>query len=96
MHLLQPSIHHQIIISITSCVFSAIASRDETNSSAHQSGEQQMKNLARLLKDESGVTAIEYGLIAAATGLALVAAMPPIKAGLTTIFGEVSSSLSAK
>ena len=48
-----------------------------------------MKNLARLLKDESGVTAIEYGLIAAATGLALVAAMPPIKAGLTTIFGEV-------
>jgi pilus assembly protein Flp/PilA len=66
------------------------------NSSAHQTGEQQMKNLARLLKDESGVTAIEYGLIAAAMGLALVAAMPPIKAGLTTIFGEVSSSLSAK
>jgi pilus assembly protein Flp/PilA len=55
-----------------------------------------MKNLLRLLKDESGVTAIEYGLIAAATGLALVAAMPPIKAGLTTIFGEVSNTLSAK
>ena len=52
-----------------------------------------MKHLARLLKDESGVTAIEYGLIAAATGLALVAAMPPIKAGLTTLFGEVAGGL---
>ena len=55
-----------------------------------------MKNLARLLKDESGVTAIEYGLIAAATGLALVTAMPPIKAGLTTLFGEVAGGLTAK
>ena len=55
-----------------------------------------MKNLLRLLKDASGVPAIEYGLIAAATALALVAAMPPIKAGLTTIFGEVSNTLSAK
>jgi pilus assembly protein Flp/PilA len=52
-----------------------------------------MKKLVQLLKDESGVTAIEYGLIAAATGLALVTAMPPIKAGLTTLFGEVSGSL---
>ena len=30
-----------------------------------------MNKLARFLKDESGATAIEYGLIAAATGLAL-------------------------
>ena len=33
---------------------------------------------ARFFKDESGATAIEYGLIAAATGLALVAVMPAI------------------
>jgi pilus assembly protein Flp/PilA len=53
----------------------------------------QMSYLARFLRNESGVTAIEYGLIAAATGLALVAAMPPIKAGLGTVFGSVSGNL---
>ena len=30
----------------------------------------------RLLRDKSGATAIEYGLIAAAVGLTLVAVMP--------------------
>ena len=38
--------------------------------------------IARFFKDESGATAIEYGLIAAATGLALVAVMPSIKSSL--------------
>jgi len=52
-----------------------------------------MSYLARFLRNDSGVTAIEYGLIAAATGLALVAAMPPIKAGLGTVFGSVSGEL---
>jgi pilus assembly protein Flp/PilA len=52
-----------------------------------------MALLMHFVKDESGVTAIEYGLIAAATGLALVAAMPPIKAGLGTVFGSVSGEL---
>jgi pilus assembly protein Flp/PilA len=52
-----------------------------------------MSMLMRFLKDQSGVTAIEYGLIAAATGLALVAAMPTIKTGLGTGFGSVSGEL---
>ena len=52
-----------------------------------------MKVLAKLLKDESGATAIEYGLIAAATGLALVAVMPTIKANLTTTFTSISNTL---
>jgi pilus assembly protein Flp/PilA len=34
--------------------------------------------MKKFLKDESGATAIEYGLIAAAMGLALVTAMPLI------------------
>ena len=38
--------------------------------------------LGRFVKDESGATAIEYGLIASATGLALVAVMPTIKTKL--------------
>ena len=50
---------------------------------------------ARFFKDESGATAIEYGLIAAATGLALVAVMPTIGASLSTIFGNISTSLAA-
>jgi pilus assembly protein Flp/PilA len=38
------------------------------------------------LKDESGATAIEYGLIAAAMGLALVTAMPFIGPIITDKF----------
>lgn len=45
------------------------------------------------LKDESGATAIEYGLIAAATGLALVAALPAIETGLTTVFGSIAGAM---
>ncbi len=48
---------------------------------------------ARFFKDESGATAIEYGLIAAATGLALVAVMPAIKTALETTFGAISAGL---
>jgi pilus assembly protein Flp/PilA len=35
-----------------------------------------MTKFVRFVKDESGATAIEYGLIAAAMGIALVTAMP--------------------
>ncbi len=48
---------------------------------------------ARFFKDESGATAIEYGLIAAATGLALVATMPAINTALNTTFGSISAEL---
>ena len=51
------------------------------------------RTLHRLAADQRGATAIEYGLIAAATGLALVGAMPTIKSGLTTVFGSVSGEL---
>ncbi len=53
-----------------------------------------MKFVAKFLKDESGATAIEYGLIAAATGLALVATMPTIKSNLSSTFSSIGSSLS--
>lgn len=49
---------------------------------------------ARFFKDESGATAIEYGLIAAATGLALVAVMPTIGASLETLFNTINAELS--
>jgi pilus assembly protein Flp/PilA len=52
-----------------------------------------MSRFVRFLKNEDGVTAIEYGLIAAATGLALAVAMPAIESGLGSIFGSVSGQL---
>lgn len=52
-----------------------------------------MSKLVRFAKDESGATAIEYGLIAAATGLALAAVMPSIKTNLSSTFTTVASKL---
>ena len=49
-----------------------------------------MKNL---LKDESGATAIEYGLIAALVSVAAIGALTAMGTSLTTIFGEVSTQL---
>ena len=51
-----------------------------------------MNKLVRFVKDESGATAI--GLIAAATGLALVAVMPTIKDKLNATFTSISGALS--
>jgi pilus assembly protein Flp/PilA len=53
-----------------------------------------MKNLAaRFLKDESGATAIEYGLIAAGIALAIIAVVNGLGSKLNTTFTSVSSSL---
>lgn len=48
----------------------------------------------RFFKDESGATAIEYGLIASAMAICLIATMPYITKGLTTKFSHIGSSLS--
>ena len=54
-----------------------------------------MTKLVRFVKDESGATAIEYGLIAAAMGLALVAVMPllagVIQAKFSSLAGHIST-----
>src|ERR1700743_3190596 len=53
-----------------------------------------MKNLiARFVKDESGATAIEYGLIAAGISLAIIAVVNGIGTKLNTQFGSISTSL---
>ena len=53
-----------------------------------------MKNLvARFVKDESGATAIEYGLIAAGIALAIIAAVQGVGKQMSTNFGTISSSL---
>ena len=49
-----------------------------------------MKSFA---KDESGATAIEYGLIAAGISIAIIAIIPTIGANLLTKFTAVSTAL---
>jgi pilus assembly protein Flp/PilA len=53
-----------------------------------------MKNLiARFVKDESGATAIEYGLIAAGISLAIIAIVNGLGSNLNTKFTSINSSL---
>ena len=53
-----------------------------------------MKNLiARFMKDESGATAIEYGLIAAGISLAIITVVNSLGANLNTKFGLINNSL---
>jgi pilus assembly protein Flp/PilA len=52
-----------------------------------------MKLLTLLLKDENGVTAIEYGLIAALIGVAAIASFTLIGTTLSTTFSTVASKL---
>ena len=53
------------------------------------------KFVSRFLKDESGATAIEYGLIAALIAVALVAAMGFLGDGLKTSFSNIQDKLEA-
>lgn len=52
-----------------------------------------MKTMIRLFKNEEGATAIEYGLIAALISVAAIGAMSTLGGSLSTLFGNVSTSL---
>jgi pilus assembly protein Flp/PilA len=49
--------------------------------------------VSRLIGDRSGVTAIEYGLIAALIAVAAVVIMGTAGTNLSTVFSQVASSL---
>ena len=51
--------------------------------------------LKELIADESGATAIEYGLIAALVSVAAIAALQALGGSLNSIFGTVSTTLDA-
>ena len=51
------------------------------------------KFIARFLKDESGATAIEYGLIAAGIGLLLVVAAPALGSKISDLFAEIGAAM---
>ena len=52
-----------------------------------------MKTFARFMKDESGATAIEYGLIAALIAVAAIVAMGQLGNTLSNTFTEVENSM---
>jgi pilus assembly protein Flp/PilA len=53
-----------------------------------------MNNLiSRFVRDESGATAIEYGLIAALISVVIITALTTIGTSLNTKFGDVATAL---
>ena len=52
-----------------------------------------MKFINKLLRDEQGATAIEYGLIAALIAVAAITAMQGLGNELSTTFSTVSSQM---
>ncbi len=52
-----------------------------------------MSTLARFLKNESGATAIEYGLIAAGIAVAIIAVVNGLGTSLNAQFKSVSDQL---
>lgn len=51
------------------------------------------KFVARFANDESGATAIEYGLIAAGIGVAIIAAVNTLGSGLSDLFSAIGTKL---
>ena len=54
-----------------------------------------MMKFLKLIKNEEGATAIEYGLIAALIAVAAITALTSVGSQLTTTFETVNTSLSA-
>jgi pilus assembly protein Flp/PilA len=52
-----------------------------------------MKTLRTFLTDESGATAIEYGLIAALVSIVIIGLLQAVGGGLTTTFTEIATAL---
>jgi pilus assembly protein Flp/PilA len=55
-----------------------------------------MNFIRKMLKNEEGATAIEYGLIAALIAVAAITAMQGLGTSLSTTFGKVSTEMNSK
>lgn len=54
-----------------------------------------MKLVSKFLKDESGATAIEYGLIAALISVAIITAATTLGTSIATTFETISGKVGA-
>lgn len=52
-----------------------------------------MRNLFAFLKDESGATAIEYGLIAAGISVVIITAVQSVGSNLTNTFESIANAM---
>jgi pilus assembly protein Flp/PilA len=52
-----------------------------------------IESLKKLVANETGATAIEYGLIAALLSVAVIAALTNVSSQLQTVFSEISGTL---
>jgi len=55
-----------------------------------------MQKLARFIKDDNGVSAIEYGLIAALIALAAIVSFRFVGSSLILTFNDVANNLSSQ
>lgn len=53
------------------------------------------KLMNRFVKDESGATAVEYGLIAALIAVVIIGAVRLVGSNLTAVFNTVAGSLAS-
>ena len=51
------------------------------------------KNILKVIGGRRGAAMIEYALLAALIGLALVAAITPLRTAITTAFGSIVTAL---
>jgi len=52
-----------------------------------------MKTIKRFAKDESGATAIEYGLIAAGISVAIITVVQGLGSKLSTTFSNITTAI---
>jgi pilus assembly protein Flp/PilA len=71
------------------------AAYHRTITSAMRRTSSMFKTIRNFLRDETGATAIEYGLIAGLVSVAAIAAMSALGTSLTTIFNYVATTLGA-
>jgi pilus assembly protein Flp/PilA len=53
------------------------------------------KLMSRFVNDESGATAVEYGLIAALIAVVIITAVKTVGSNLSTVFTAVATALTA-
>ncbi len=52
-----------------------------------------LNNAKRFLRDEDGVTAIEYGLIAALIAIVIIGSVKTLGTNLNTVFSDIAASV---
>ena len=78
------------------CVRAASARfREKQRENQQDRLEEIMTLVRRFLNDESGATAIEYGLIAGLVAVAIIAALTALGSSLNNLFSDISDTVNA-